>query len=47
MFIFMYVLFLQKYYKPTTTQYYIADCVTWVPRLTLLMCVHAKSFSYV
>ena len=26
----------EKYYKPTTVQYYIADCVSWVPRLTLL-----------
>ena len=24
------------YYKPITVQYYIADCVSWVPRLTLL-----------
>ena len=22
-----------KYYKPITVQYYIADCVGWVPRL--------------
>ena len=26
----------EKCYKPTTVQYYIADCVSWVPRLTLL-----------
>ena len=26
----------EKYYKPITVQYYIADCVSWVPRLTLL-----------
>ena len=26
----------EKYYKPLTVQYYIADCVSWVPRLTLL-----------
>ena len=25
-----------KYYKPITVQYYTADCVSWVPRLTLL-----------
>ena len=25
-----------KYYKPITVQYCIADCVSWVPRLTLL-----------
>ena len=25
----------EKYYKPMTGQYYIADCVSWVPRLTL------------
>ena len=32
---FMYYLY-EKYYKPITVQYYIADCVSWVPRLTLL-----------
>ena len=26
----------EKYYKPITVQYYMADCVSWVPRLTLL-----------
>ena len=26
----------EKYYKPITVQYCIADCVSWVPRLTLL-----------
>ena len=26
----------EKYYKATTVQYYIADCVSWVPRLTSL-----------
>ena len=26
----------EKHYKPITVQYYIADCVIWVPRLTLL-----------
>ena len=26
----------EGYYKPTIVQYYIADCVSWVPRLTLL-----------
>ena len=25
-----------KYYKPLTAQYYIAKCVSWLPRLTLL-----------
>ena len=25
----------EKYYKPITVQYYIADCVSWVPRLTV------------
>ena len=24
----------EKYYKPIIVQYYIADCVSWVPRLT-------------
>ena len=32
---FMYYL-CEKYYKPITIQYYIAGCVSWVPRLTLL-----------
>ena len=26
----------EKYYKPITVQYYIADYASWVPRLTLL-----------
>ena len=26
----------EKDYKPITIQYYIADCVSWVPRLILL-----------
>ena len=26
----------EKYYQPITVQYYIVDCVGWVPRLTLL-----------
>ena len=26
----------EMYYKPITVQYYIADRVSWVPRLTLL-----------
>ena len=26
----------ENYYKHTTAQYYIADCVSWVTRLTLL-----------
>ena len=26
----------EKFYIPITVQYYIADCVSWVPRLTLL-----------
>ena len=29
----MYYLF-KKYYRPITVQYYIADCVGWVPRVT-------------
>ena len=24
-----------KHYKPIIVQYYIADCLSWVPRLTL------------
>ena len=26
----------KKYYKPITVQYYITNCVSWVPRLTWL-----------
>ena len=26
----------EKYYKPLRVQYYTANCVSWVPRLTLL-----------
>ena len=26
----------EKYHKPITVQYYITDCVSWIPRLTLL-----------
>ena len=41
MFIFCVCLFLvyylcEKYYKPITVQYYIADCVSWVPKLNEL-----------
>ena len=32
---FMYYL-REKYYKPVIVEYYIADCVSWAPRLTLL-----------
>ena len=40
----------EMYYKPTTVQYYIADCVSWVPRLTLLdlrTCFWTGTHSYV
>ena len=52
---FMYYL-CEKYYKPFTVQYYVANCVTWVPRLTLLdftnkldlrMCSRNGTHSYV
>ena len=26
----------EKYYKPISVWYYVADCVSWVPRLILL-----------
>ena len=32
---FMYYL-CDKYYKPITVQYHVANCVNWAPRLTLL-----------
>ena len=31
-----YVLFTWKYYKPIKVQYYIGNCVSWVPKLTSL-----------
>ena len=35
--LFFYVLFVwKKYYKPMQVSHCIADCVSWVPRLTLL-----------
>ena len=40
----------EKYYKPITVQYYIANCVSWVPRLTLLdlrTCSQDRTRSYV
>ena len=33
--VFMYYL-CENYYKSIIVQYYIANCVSWVPRLTLL-----------
>ena len=33
--LFMYYL-CKNYYKPITVQHYIADCVSWVPKLTSL-----------
>ena len=30
------MLFVGKVYKPVTVQCYIANCVSWAPRLTLL-----------
>ena len=33
----------EKYYKPIIGQYCIADCVSWVPRLTLLDLPNALS----
>ena len=35
-FVFLMYYLCEKYYKPITVQYYIAYCVSWVPRLTLL-----------
>ena len=37
MFVFVFMYYLcEKYYKSITVPSYIADCVCWVPRLTLL-----------
>ena len=35
-FVFLCIICVKKYYKPMQVSYYIADCVSWVPRLTLL-----------
>ena len=35
-FFFLMYYLCEKYYKPNIVQYYIASCVSWVPRLTLL-----------
>ena len=40
----------EKYDKPITVQYYILNCDSWVPRLTLLdlwMCSWNRTHSYV
>ena len=34
-FVFMYYL-CEKYYEPIPVQYHLANCVSWIPRLTLL-----------
>ena len=36
LFLFLIYCLREKYYKTITVKYYIADCVSWVPRLTLL-----------
>ena len=35
-FVFVLYVLCEKYYKPITVQYYIANCVSWVPRVSLL-----------
>ena len=34
--LFFYVFLCEKYCKPITIQYCIVNCVSWVPRLTLM-----------
>ena len=34
-FVFVFHVLFEKYYKPITVQYYITKCVSWVSRLTL------------
>ena len=34
-FVFVFHVLFEKYYKPITVQYYITNCVSWVSRLTL------------
>ena len=36
MFWFLFVFYICEKYKPITVKYSIADCVSWVPTLTLL-----------
>ena len=33
----------EKYYKPITVRYYIADCVSWVPRTDFVGLTNALS----
>ena len=35
-FLFLMHYLCEKYYKPIIVQYYVANCVSWVPKLTLL-----------
>ena len=35
-FLYFLMYYLCEKYKPVTVQHYISDCVSWVPRLTLL-----------
>ena len=39
-----YYLFI-KYYKPIIVQYYIADCVSWIPKLTLLDLLYINMYN--
>ena len=34
-----------KYYKPIIVQYYIADCISWVPRITLLDLLYINMYN--
>ena len=34
-FVFVFYVLFEKYYQPITVQYYITDCVSLVPRLTV------------
>ena len=49
-FVFVFYVLCEKYYRAIIMQYYIADCVSWVPRLTFLdleTCSWKGTHSYV
>ena len=44
-FVFVYYL-CEKYYKSIAVQYYITNCVSWVPRLTKFVGLNEQTGSY-
>ena len=44
---FLCIILCEKYSKPIPVQYYRADCISWVPRLTLLDLQTDLTYEYV